>query len=64
MWPKLQLKQEKPHWLKLDFDLMQESSDEGEEDDNDGRPSTDKEVVMISYWQLVILTNVDDEEDS
>lgn len=34
MWPKLQLQQEKPHWLRLDFDLMQESSDEGEADDD------------------------------
>jgi len=50
MWPKLQLQQEKPHWLKLDFDLMQESSDEGE-DDNDGR-SAEKEVMLtVTNWR-------------
>ena len=46
MWPKLQLQQEKPHWLRLDFDLMQESSDEGENDD-DNRSSLDKEVNIL-----------------
>ena len=43
MWPKLQMQQEKPHWIRLDFDLMQESSDE-EEGDDDNRSSVDKEV--------------------
>jgi len=47
MWPKLQLQQEKPHWLKLDFDQMQESSDEG--DDNDGQSSAEKEVTVNSW---------------
>ena len=42
LWPKLQLQQEKPHWLRLDFDLMEESSDEGEGDDSSR--SVDKEV--------------------
>ena len=43
LWPKLQLQQEKPHWLRLDFDLMEASSDEGEGDDDNSR-SVDKEV--------------------
>lgn len=46
MWPKLQLWQEKPHWLRLDFDHMQESSDEGEGDDDSH--SLDKEVNQVA----------------
>lgn len=52
MWPKLQLQQEKPHWLRLDFDHMGESSDEAEgEDDN-----VDKEVSQVKVVddQLIV----------
>ncbi|XP_065912935.1 very-long-chain (3R)-3-hydroxyacyl-CoA dehydratase 3-like isoform X3 [Dysidea avara] len=52
MWPKLQLQQEKPHWLRLDFDLMQESSDEGEGDENDGRPSAEREMMRKTVDEL------------
>ena len=50
MWPKLQLQQEKPHWIRLDFDLMQESSDEGEGDDD--RSPSDKEVNYFYYYMV------------
>lgn len=50
MWPKLQLQQEKPHWVRLDFDLMQESSDEGEGDDD--RSPSDKEVNYFYYYMV------------
>ena len=43
MWPKLQLQQEKPHWLRLDFDHMGESSDEAEDED----VNVDKEVSQV-----------------
>ena len=49
MWPKLQLQQEKPHWLRLDFDLMQESSDEGEADDDNREVS--QVAACHSWWK-------------
>ena len=64
MWPKLQLQQEKPHWLRLDFDLMQESSDEGEGDD-DNRSSVDKEVsCFVIAWSVNQPQSLLDDEEN
>ena len=39
-WPRLQSSQEKPHWLRVDFDHWEDLSDdeegEGEEEDEEG----------------------------
>ena len=35
-WPRLQSSQEKPHWLRVDFDHWEDLSDDEEEEDEGG----------------------------
>ena len=55
-WPRLQSSQEKPHWLRIDFDHWEELSDgeEGEEDETEegGGKGADEEKKTLVKEKL------------
>ena len=69
VWPRLQSSQEKPHWLRVDFDHWEELSDGGEEgeeeeDETEGEKKSlsrerlekiKEKQVITAWWGLVHL---------
>lgn len=51
VWPRLQSSQEKPHWLRVDFDHWEELSDGGEERE-DEEDETEGEKKSLSRERL------------
>ena len=57
VWPRLQSSQERPHWLRVDFDHWEELSDgEGEEEvgEEDKKPLTREKLGEIKEKQVCL----------
>lgn len=64
VWPRLQSSQEKPHWLRVDFDHWEELSDgeneaEDEDSDKEKKPMTRERLEEIKQKQENMIAEMD-----